>query len=386
MRNVGEFGDFVDKDRTLTPKRGFDVGTPHDNGVEWSDVRTQLNLNWDWGSVSLKKDYDEWGNSYFGNLIVSDKAPSYPHLAFELKPVKWFRFYYKFGWIHSGVIDSARSIIVNPGEEFEVAHQRFVKKYFVANMLTFSPFNWGDISLGNSFIYAGDFRAEMMIPFNFYKYMDRNTGKKEFEDGNGAFFLDLVARIPKKFKFYSTLFFDVDSKEGSLGSFLDKAWYAFTVGGRKVDLFFDNLDLTLEYSRVNPWVYEHKYRSLGDYKHIDYSLGHWIGQNADQLKIQLNYQPIRGLQFTFWGEYIRKGGEEDISYAYLGEEELQFLYSPVRKDKYIGLKVSYELIHELFFEGSFTISSIRDDDENRTPDYLIGKYESISLSAFYGIP
>ena len=171
MRNVGEFGDFVDTSRYLTPARGFDIGTPHDNGVEWSDIRAQMNFNWNWGTLSLKKDYDEWGNSYFGNLIVSDKAPSYPHLAFELKPVGWFRFYYKFGWIHSGVIDSSRSIIVNPGSEFEVTHQRFVKKYFVANMLTFTPFIWGDISIGNSFVYAGDFRAEMMIPFNFFKYM-----------------------------------------------------------------------------------------------------------------------------------------------------------------------------------------------------------------------
>ena len=386
MRNVGEFGDFVDEEKFLTPNRGHDIGTIHSNGIEYSDVRAQLNFNWTWGVISLKKDYVEWGNSYFGNLILSDKAPSYPHLSFELKPAKWFRFYYKLGWLHSGIIDSNRTIIVNPGDDPEVPHERFVKKYFAANMLTISPASWIDLSFGNSFIYAGDFRPEMLIPFNFYKYMDRNTGKKDIEDGNGTFYLDLAIRFPSTYKFYSTVFFDVDSKEGSLGTFLNKSWYGFTLGGRKVDLFFYNIDLTVEYTKITPWVYEHKYRSLTNYKHLDYSLGHWIGQNSEQLKLQINYQPTRGLRVKFWGEYIRKGGQKDIKYAYLGEELEPFLYPPLRKDKYVGLSLSYEIIHEFFIETSFTFSSISDEDADRTPEFLLGRNNNLSIAIFYGVP
>ena len=67
-------------------KTGADfVNAP--DGIEFSDVRAQINFNWSWGAVSLKKDYSEWGNGYFGNVILSDKAPSYPHLYMELKPV-----------------------------------------------------------------------------------------------------------------------------------------------------------------------------------------------------------------------------------------------------------------------------------------------------------
>ena len=386
MRNVGEFGDFVDEEKILTPKRGHDIGTYHSNGIEYSDFRAQINFNWDWGVVSLKKDYVEWGNSYFGNLILSDKAPSYPHISLELKPAKWFRFYYLFGWLHSGVIDSSRTIIVNPGDDHEVPFERFVKKYVAANMLTVMPANWIDISFGNSFIYAGDFRPEMLIPFNFYKYMDRNTGKKKNEDGNGTFYLDVAIRFPSTYKFYSTIFFDVDSKQGSIGTFLDGAWYGFTLGGRKVDIFLNNLDLTIEYTKINPWVYEHKYRNLTDYKHLDYSLGHWIGQNSEQLKMQINYQPIRGLRVQFWGEYIRKGGQKDIKYAYLGEELEPFLYPPLRKDKYIGLNLTYEIIHEFFVEGSFTYSSISDENADRTPEFLLGINKNLSIAIYYGVP
>jgi len=253
-------------------------------------------------------------------------------------------------------------------------------------MLTFSPTSWIDISLGNSFIYAGDFRAEMLIPFNFYKFMDRNTGKKNIEDGNGTFYIDFVIRLPRTFKFYSTLFFDVDSKEGSLSTFLNKAWYGFTIGGKKVDLLVDNFDITIEYTRINPWVYEHKYRGLTNYKHLNYTLGHWIGQNADQLKLQFNYQPIRGLRLKLWAEYIRKGGQEDIKYAYLHEETFSFMYPPIRKDRYIGLSINYEILYELFIEGEIVYSKISDEDENRTPTYMLGNNKSLNVSVYYGIP
>ena len=385
LRNIGEFGDFVDENKFMTPKRGFDIGSLHSNGIEYSDVKAQINLNWEWGVISLKKDYIEWGNSYFGNLILSDKAPSYPHLSFEFKPTKWFRFYYLFGWLHSGVIDSSRTIIVRPGDISELFHERFVKKYVAANMLTISPASWIDISFGNSFIYAGDFRPEILIPFNFYKFMDRNTGKKSIEDGNGAFYLDIAVRYPRTFKFYTTLYLDVDSRSGNIGNFFNGAIYGFTFGGRKVDLFYNNLDMTFEYTRINPMVYEHKYESLTDYKHLEYSLGHWVGQNGDQLKLQIYYQLSRELHFNLWGEFIRKGRMQEIQSLYLDGEYEQFLSSPLRKDFYLGFDISYEIIHTLFIKGKYIYSNIRAEDKNRTDKFLLGVNNLFSLSLSYGI-
>lgn len=386
MRNRAEFGDVIDSSKSFTPLRGHEIGNKPEGGIEYTDVRAQINFDWQWGSISLKKDYVEWGNSYFGNLILSDKAPSYPHLSFELKPVEWFRFYYLFGWIHSGIIDSSRTIIINPDSDSSIPYERFVSKYIASSMLTISPASWIDFSLGNSFVYAGNFRAEMLIPFNFYKFMDRDTGKKNIEDGNGAFFIDFAIRFPSTYKFYSTLFFDVDSKDGSIETFLDKSWYGFTIGGRKVNLFFNNFDITAEYTRINPWVYEHKYEGLTNYKHLDYTLGHWIGQNSDQFKLQFYYQPLRGLQLKLWGEYLRKGGLKDIQFAYDGGESERFLYSPLREDKIIGININYEIIHEFFIEGSFVYSSIVDQEDNRTAEFMLGRHKNIELAIYYGIP
>ncbi len=381
MKDNGEFGENIDRTKYLTPQRGADfIGAP--DGIEFSDVRAQINFNWSWGIISLKKDYSEWGNSYFGNVILSDKAPSYPHIYLELKPAPWFRYYYQFGWLHSGIIDSARSITIHGSDDFNVVHEKFVKKYITINMMTVTPWDIFDFSIGNAAIYAGDVRPEMFIPFNFYKYMDRDTGKKSVEDSNGMFFFDMVLRYPKTFKFYTSMFVDVTSIRALLNSKSHETWVGYTIGGKKVDLI-DNLDLTVEYTKVTPWVYEHKYEGLTNYKHLDYSLGHWVGQNADQFKIQFNYQPIRGLRTQLYSEWIRKGGKEHIKYAYDSKVE-PFLFSPVRTDFYLGLDVSYEIFHELFVEGSYRYSEISDEDENRTENFMLGSKNYFSIGFRYG--
>jgi hypothetical protein len=383
IRDNGEFGENVDTTKYLTPTRGADfVHAP--NGIEHSDIRAQINFNWNWGTISLKKDYGKWGNGSFGNVILSDKSPSYPHVYLELKPVKWFRFYYQFGWLHSGVIDSAKTIVVNDNDEFYLAHERFVKKYLTINMMTVAPWDIFDFSLGNAAVYAGDIRPEMFIPFNFYKYMDRDTGKKSKEDSNGMFFFDLVLRYPQTFKFYASLFVDVTSIRDLLNNKTYSTWVGTTVGGRKIDFIVDNLDLTIEYTRTTPWVYEHKYGSLTDYKHLGYSLGHWIGQNADQLKIQFDYQPVRGLKTQIYTEMVRKGGLKDISEVYDKKSELPFLYPPIRKDYYFGINAEYEVFHDLFIESKYRYSNISDEDQNRTEQFMLGEKNFFSIGFKYG--
>ncbi len=384
MTDNGEFGDNVDRDKLLTSIRGADeISAP--NGIEFSDVRAQLNLSWNWGSVSLKKDYNEWGNSYFGNIILSDKAPSFTHVYLQIKPVDWFRFNYIYGWVHSGVIDSSSRILNNKEGLLPVYFEEFVPKYFVANLFTFTPAKWLDFSLGNFAIYAGDVRPEMFIPFGFYKYFDRDTGKKSTQDSNGGLHFDLAVKYPSSFKFYSSLFVDVTSIRALLNADPHETWIAYTFGAKKINLFLDNLDLTIEYTRLNPWVYEHKYE-LTTYSHLDYPVGHWVGQNGDQFRIQLDYQYIRGLKAILFYERVRKGGLKDIYYAY-GDPTLEnFLYGERHKQDVFGLEIKYEIIHELFAELKLSSSDISDELEARTLPFRLGKKTNFSFGLFYGIP
>lgn len=386
FRDSGEFGDIVDDTKEFTPETGFDEirSDNPDDGIEFSDIRGSLVYSWKWGDVSLNKDYMRWGHANFGNLIFSDKAASFPYIRFSLYPADWLRFSYFHGWINSLVIDSAKTLLPVPNSQLPDGKETFIKKYVVANMLTFSATDWLDFSLGNSFVYSGDLRPEMFIPFMFFKMLDRDTGRGKIDDGNGQFYFDLSVRYFKNFQFYSSLFVDVTSITELTEGDTKNTWLGFTVGTRTTNLLIDNLDLILEYTKINPWVYEHR-NVTTTYRHLDFVMGHWIGQNADQIRAQLNYQPVRGLVFEAYFERLRKGDLADIVHAYTGTVDEPFLYGDNREDITFGLNASYEFFHELFVFGSFKLSDISDEKEGRTQDFLLGNNNNMSIGFRYGI-
>lgn len=385
LRDRGEFGDNVDIEKNYTLQSGAYFKSAPD-GIEYSDVKGSMMFDWGWGNAGIIKDYFTWGHGRFGQLIFSDKSPSFPHIRLNLKPVKWLRFYYFHGWLNSRVIDSSKINIEYP-ESIEPREKKaFINKYVAANLLTVTPSEWLNISIGNAFVYSGDLRPEMFIPFLFYKFLDHNTGRGSVNDGNGTIYFDVSVNYLKDFQFYSTLFLDVTEIRNVLEQDFSNTWYGYTIGGKKVDLFLENLDITLEYTRINPWVYEHKYQTT-TYKHLDYDMGYWAGQNSENIKIQLNYRLLRGLKFIFSFEQRKKGGLEDIYFAYGGVDEidLPFLYPPLRKDKIISSVIRFEYMHDLIIEGTYTYSDISDDDVGRTQSFLMGKKHAASLILYYGM-
>jgi hypothetical protein len=383
LSDRGEFGDNADASKFLTPKTGaWYKSAP--NGIEYTDVKGSISFDWNWGSISLIKDYFSWGHGSFGNLIFSDKAPSYPRINFELKPVKWLRFYYVHGWLNSQVLDSSAFYYSYPSGSEPRLRKRYINKYVAANLITAAPVDWLDVSIGNSIVYSGSLRPEFFIPFMFFKFLDHNSGRGDIDDGNGQMYLDLSVKYPEEFHFYSSLFIDVTEIRNILSNNFNNTWIGFTFGGKKKDLLAENLDITVEYTRVNPWVYEHKDETT-TYKHLNFPLGHWLGQNADLLQVRLDYSFIRGLYLSFFVERVRKGGLDDISSAYNVETNEPFLYSPVRKDYRLGLSCSYEFFHDLIFRGYYEYSSISDESLERTPDFQLGKKNNFSLSVHYGL-
>ena len=385
IRDKGEFGENRDEAKQFTPETGAWIKRTQD-GFEYSDVKGSMTFDWGWGNAAILKDYFTWGHGRFGQLIISNKPPSYPQIQLNLKPVNWLRFYYFHGWLNSQVIDSSKTYTEYPGTISAREKTAYINKFVAANMLTVSPWNWLDVSIGNSFVYSGDLRPEMFIPFMFFKFLDHNTGRGGIDDGNGTFYFDVSVKYPRTFQFYTSFFVDVTEVRNILEKDYNNSWIGYTLGAKKVDLFIPNLDLLVEYTRINPWVYEHKYKST-NYKHLDYVLGHWIGQNSDQLRVELIYRLLRGLKFNLYAERLRKGGLEEVYYAYQGSDEidLPFLYSPLREDKTFGLDVRFEYIHNLVLEGSYRYSDIKDQSVDRTPEFLLGKKNSFAVRLFYGL-
>lgn len=383
LRDKGEYGVNVDESKYFSPYRGaWYKDAP--NGIEYSDVIGSISFNWNWGSVSVIKDYFQWGHGKSGQLILSGKAPSYPRINFTINPVEWLRFNYIHGWLNSLVLDSSGFYYSYPLSEFPRLRQSYFNKYIAANFLTISPADWLDVSLGNSIVYSGDLRPEFFIPFMFFKFLDHNTGRGDIEDGNGQIYFDFSVKYPESYHFYSTVFIDVTEIRNILKGDFYNTWFGLTLGAEKVDLFIPNLDASFEFTHISPWVYEHKDETT-TYKHLNYYLGHWLGQNADQMRFQFTYNILRGLKVNTFIERVRKGGLLNVYYAYEQPLDVDFLYSPLRKDMNYGIKVSYEYLHDLVLELKFNHSSVSDEEIGRTTEFLIGEKNNLSLEIYYGL-
>lgn len=379
----GEYDGIEKVNNFLNEEKGREtINAQKANGIEYSDIRGSISYDWNWGNISFIKDYFTWGNGYFGNIILSDKAPSYPQLRFVLKPVDWFRFYYTHGWLTSNVIDSLRSQFNYGLYDSDAAV--FVPKYYVANLFVFEPSESIELMIGNSAVYSGDnIRAEFFIPFMFFKYLDRDLGKGSVEDANGQLHFGVNYRPADKLFLYGNILFDVIEIQKTIDADNPNNWFGFTLGSKLVNLPVDNLDFTLEYTRINPWVYEHK-DTTTTYKHLDYPLGHWIGQNADLFRVQIDYKFMRPLQFSIYYQRFRKGGIKDISQAYGGDESEEFLYGPLRKENTIGINIKYNPFHEVYLTANYKYTDITDEDPLRTPEFQLGSNHNFSIFLSYG--
>ena len=196
FKDIGEFGNNVDKDKNFSPISALPV-KPAPDGIEASDIRASISFSWKWGSVSLAKDYLEWGNGNFGQLILSEKSPPFTFIRLDLHPTNWLRFYYIHGWLNSLVYDSS-SFSYNHAESIKpFLRKDYINKYIAANLLSVSPFHWLDVSFGNSIVYSGKLRPEFFIPFLFFKSYDNRGEDVSVEDGNKQFYLDAAIRYPQ---------------------------------------------------------------------------------------------------------------------------------------------------------------------------------------------
>ena len=135
-----EWGDTVDMQKQFTPLTGFNYKIEGKNSISYEDINATLNYSWSWGTFTLGKDYINWGSGRKGQLILSSKAPSFPFIKFDIKPVSWLRFQYIHGWLASNLTDSSaiyESTDVPGREVFYRENQR--SKYIAANLLSIIP-------------------------------------------------------------------------------------------------------------------------------------------------------------------------------------------------------------------------------------------------------
>jgi len=111
-------------------------------------------------------------------------------------------------------------------------------------------------------------------------------------------------------------------------------------------------------------------------------MGDWIGNNADFIYGAFNYHFLRGLQATLWGQYIRKGspGSADGQYT---QPQPPFLFGLRTNYTYLGLNISYEILHELFAKFQYQTTKISQQQHNLS--FKGNRLNEVYFSLSYGL-
>jgi hypothetical protein len=352
FQDINESGKGVDSLKRFSPETGIQRTANLNNkstAVNYSDVRGNITYAWNNGFISIGKDQLLNGYGQEGRLILSDKAPSYPYIRLDYSPLKWLHFNYSLASLQSGIIDSARTY--NKGNSLYGNNREiYVQKYMASHSLNFLPIKGLELSVGESMISSDQFDPAYLIPLLFYKAYDQYASRYKITTGsNGQFFFQASSRnhIPKT-HLYATLFIDEIRLETAFNSATSRNQLGFNIGASTTDILIPYLTAGLEYTRINPFVYNN-FIPAQTYTSQTYLLGDWIGQNADKVIAWLSYNPMPRLITTAQLVYVRKGMEGTLLDQYFASPQPKFLQQgPVQSQTQISLEAKYELIHRLY--------------------------------------
>ncbi len=351
--------------------------------TDFDEVRAGISYGWKWGSVSLLKDNFSWGNNYNGANIFLGRQPSFAYLNFKLNPSKWFDFNYVHGWLVSQVLDSSKTYGVGSG-----LRKSFFPKYMAANMFTFKPLKRLYLSIGNSIIYSEkNVQPIYLIPFMFFKSGDRtmNGAGSNALGENSQIFLDVSCRMIPKTHLYGSVFID----EVNVGKMFDSKNQTNLMsfkGGVRITNLIKNTAFTFEYTHTNPWTYTHPI-STTTFASNNYNMGHYLGQNAQEIYMGFKVKPIRGLSIDLSYTQAIKGPARNFVQVN-GVNNVAgtpYMENILWMRNATSLKINYELFNDVFIfgEGSYSkISGIMSSEY--TPDFYKGKTKTASLGVNIG--
>lgn len=385
FRDNTETGTTIDKTKSFTPVTGVNARSSSnivgysDNKIEYSEAKGVIATDWSWGSFAVGKEFMEWGYAENGLIVLSKKAPSFPFVRLDINPVDWLGFNYFHGWLSSDVVDSSSFYYINTGSQ----SFSFRKKFIASHTLFIRPTKGLKLSIGESIIYSDELEFIYLIPIMFFRLADHYLSRQNNRAGsNSQIFLSVSSRNHiANTHLYGTLFIDELTINGLFDPKEERNQVGFTLGASVVDLPLDNLTLTVEYSKLYPFVYDHANQTQ-TYKNLSYVMGHWMGNNADQVYGSIRYRFMRGLETSVWARYIRKGEAGDIK-DQTKQPQPPFLFGLRTNYTYLGAMIKYEFIQELFVRIRYQYTKTSEQLEDKS--FIDKSLNEFGFAVYYGM-
>ncbi len=353
-RDITESGTGIDYAKQSNDVMGvIKKDTALQKKLNYSDLRASISYRFKNGTISVGQDQMMWGYANNGRIVLSGKAPTYPYIRLDYRPLSWLHFNYAHMWLQSNIIDSSR--IYNLGNTvYGGQYKPFINKYMVMHSVQIMPKKGMVFSLGESIIYTDQLYLPYFIPVLLFKAVDQNNsmGNNNSASGNSQLFFSASLRnIVPKSHVYATLLIDELRLTKVFNQTKSRNQVGFTMGLERQDVL-PNLSIGAEYTRVNPFVYNN-YITPQTYTHAGYNLGDWMGNNFDRRTLFFSYKPLARLYITGRFNNSRKGGPGTLLQQYFSEPQPSFLFDYQYKQTSFFIQARYEIIHGVYVTAHF---------------------------------
>jgi len=318
------------------------------DAIEFYELRGGITYGWKWGNIGIIKDHLQLGTTENQEIILSKRAPSFPRLHLQISPVPWAQLTYTIGWLNSNILDSAQSYATGNGAYRDVFHQ----KYFAANMLTFRPWKSLHVSIGSSVV-IGDNNLNIghFIPIMFYTALDQSFNSQNNSAGqNSQFFGDVSWNAFKYVQLYGSVLVDEIRLSTALDNKKQRNALSWKVGMRTRPFTSVNLKFYGSYTQVRPGVYSH-YIPTTTYGHAGYTLGHFLGENSDQIIAGLEMRPLPKWRIILEWEQWRKGKEVVFGVSAANLSGTEFMPKVLGRRTSYTIRSEYHLINDIRFNA-----------------------------------
>jgi hypothetical protein len=338
-------GPYLFRKDLLEDRFGY-VG-PLRGGDETYYDETEASLNW--GSrllnVSFGKQQVSWGPGRRTNLLISGNAPSFDLLRTRIRLTGSTQLTYLLGRLrpNTGLLGDTLYSTTDGWQRIEIE-----PKWMMAHRLEQMPTDWLLWSVSEAVIW-GERGLDMayLNPLNFLYSAQHDGGDRD----NVALAGDVTVKLGKVGMAYLEVMID-DMKISKLGDGDPGNKFGILTGFWLPQVFEHELDLGLEYTRLEPYVYSHFF-PINRFSTWNTPLGADIPPNSDRIELTIDYKPAPDLTLSFSGALHRHGsvgGSFTEGLPALGDSAAvdphdgRFL-SGIRSDWFAwGSEVSWEVI------------------------------------------
>ena len=189
--------------------------------------------------------------------------------------------------------------------------------------------------------------------------------------------MDVAAFPFRSHQFYFEFFIDDMTTAENLFTYFGNK-FAFLTGWRWISPFgLSDADVQIEYARIEPYVYTHE-DAINVYSNYNTPLGHWLGPNAEDLFLKVNYWTSRDLKLAMLIERIRRGeGDLDSPHTESHGTRKQFLSGVVETTWSLGIEARYQIMRDVFLTFSYhylDINNLNHIDHDYSNDHQIKFY------------